>query len=444
MQRQQLHDLHDTYNVEQTLGCGGFSVVRMASLRSDGLPCALKSISKGSTTCEEHAETEANALQGLCHPNICKLLHVCEDAGHTHLVLEYVRGHELWEEIAEERPLNDSRAACIMRQIFAGLQYCHGLSPGVIHRDLKLENIMVADGVDNEPDVKIIDWGLAVSCHDTMQSAIVGTDCYLAPESLLAGIYSRASDMWTVGTVLHILLTGGAFPHQFATSGHTSRLKTSLLQEAAASKAAVDLLQNLLKGSSNQRLTAAAAGKHAWTAGLDAELSSSVGECNSSELGREEVLQRADDQIDSREEHTMSILIPSSFEIFDDFKDVQASNTNDNTGLHSVSYGIDEQKRRCIEKKHRCTENGNGKPRRHANRAKTALAQVNQATVFADARLEEPHKCDRQDLSIVEDVKENLGPGVPLGLGTNVKTRESLSQKSTLLRPIPLCSRILS
>lgn len=266
--RKQIASLDDEYDVEKILGTGGFGIVQKATPRTGGPAIAVKTIAKTSHVTREIASTEIQILQGLTHANICKLLNVCEDTEHTHLVLEFVRGHELFEEVSPDRPMKESRVVSIMRQVFQALQYCHGLEPAVIHRDLKPENIMVTDGEDGEsPEVKIIDWGLAAPCQDTIETALVGTACYMAPEAMSVGIYSRASDMWSAGAVLHMVLSGGETPPQFKPLGSQTRS----FNDHGMSKAAQSILHGLLQRLPEKRLTATSAVGHPWTKAVSSD-----------------------------------------------------------------------------------------------------------------------------------------------------------------------------
>jgi len=259
--------LSETYVVEKSvLGSGGFGIVRRATLRSGGGPvCAVKTIAKTGRVAVATARGEAQMLQGLSHPNICKLLDVCEDAQNIHLVLECVQGHELFEEISAQKLMKESRAACIMKQTFEALQYCH--ERDVIHRDVKTENIMVTDSrvEPDAPHVHLIDFGLATTCCDVIHTPVVGTACYMAPEALRDGMYSSAADMWSAGVVLYTLLTGGDIPDQFQPFDKLDCPQATTLQGLSTSHTACDLLHALLKGQPSKRIAAIVAGQHPWT-----------------------------------------------------------------------------------------------------------------------------------------------------------------------------------
>merc|ERR1712062_367920 len=96
----------------------------------------------------------------------------------------------------------------VMSQVFDGLRYCH--HQGVLHNDLKLENIMV-DKVNGEPHIKLIDFGMAVllePCTGSQSKMFQGTQAYMAPEVIASSEYSTASDMWSAGVVLFLLYVG--------------------------------------------------------------------------------------------------------------------------------------------------------------------------------------------------------------------------------------------
>jgi len=263
--------LNEAYVVEEAvLGSGGFGTVRRAWPKTGGSACVVKTLPKcsrrgsGHDHLAESARHEAEVLRRLDHERICKILDVYEDDKHVYLVLEFIEGRELFDEIAEKGPMPEKTAAGIMRQIFEALEHCHEPGHSVLHRDLKPENVMV--GHDNT-DVKIIDFGLAVRCPEdgTLQTPIVGTAEYLAPEALSEGLYSRASDLWGAGAVLHMMLTGGALPLQVG----ANRCNTELLQELKISSAAQELLKGLLRVRPEERLTALEARMHPWTQGAD-------------------------------------------------------------------------------------------------------------------------------------------------------------------------------
>jgi serine/threonine protein kinase len=361
LDRKQVLSLDEAYDVYEVLGRGGFGIVRRACLLSGGPSCAVKSIPRRCQHSEELAHSEARILKCLSHVGINKLLSVCEDAEHIHLVLELVNGHELFDEIVDRVPLRETRAACIMKQVLAALQYCHDPQRSVIHRDIKPENIMINESIcENMPQVKIIDWGLAIVCEDTVQTPVVGTACYLAPESLQEGRYSRASDMWSVGAVLHMLLSGGTLPEQFSSS---SLLKINLLQDLGTSDAALRFLDSLLSSSACQRLTAQSASQTAWICGQASDCNNSKQDLANERVNVTDGKLVADSKhplplTESRQANCLGVLSvdfslgrDDDFIIFDDFKHAQFE-----VGTPEKRKG-NKQRSRKVEKMEKSKEN---------------------------------------------------------------------------------------
>lgn len=258
--------LHDSWVMDKkVIGRGGFGTVRRAHLKDNpSIVRAVKEVRKKTPRLETSVHREIAVTRRLDHPNICRLFETFEDRKCIYMVLEFIEGRELFDELQEEilngQRFDDHRAACIMHQVFSALQYCH--DHDVIHRDLKPENVMVLrqpEGADaSTPVVKIIDFGLAVlSAPSGYRSRhFEGTEAYLAPEAK-KGSYSAVSDVFSAGVILHIILLG-CFPQGRA--GVVAEGK-----ELAGP--ARELLLGLLQPEPERRLTAAQAMQHAWTRG---------------------------------------------------------------------------------------------------------------------------------------------------------------------------------
>lgn len=255
----------------EAVGAGAFGTVRRARLVSDGRTCVVKEVLKRNVGSEAAARREAEILRCLNHKSICQLLGSFEDDRAIYLVLEYIDGHDLFEELAEAGgvPMDEVRVAHIARQVFEALKYLHESVRSVLHRDLKLENVMLSKNALNDKgmamdDVKLIDFGLGVVCKDNIQTSLVGTPGYIAPESLEKGFYSQASDMWSTGAMLHMLLTGGLLPVLYHTEDDRVSLDVSSLEQAGVSKAAKILIESLLAARPQDRPTAAEAAMDPW------------------------------------------------------------------------------------------------------------------------------------------------------------------------------------
>lgn len=260
--------LKDHYTLEKkVLGKGGFGTVKRGYLKSNpAVVRAVKEVRKKSALLEKTVHREIEVLKRLDHPNICRLFETYEDMRNIYMVLEYIEGRELFDELQEqiqkEKRFDEHRAACIMHQVYGALQYCHDRE--IIHRDLKPENIMVrkqAEGADTTlPVVKIIDFGLAVLCRPAGYNTrhLEGTEAYLAPEAR-KGTFLPVSDTWSTGVILHIILLGGMpLP-----GGKIAAPEN----DEVLSDSARDLLEGLLKVETSERFNASQARDHPWTTG---------------------------------------------------------------------------------------------------------------------------------------------------------------------------------
>jgi calcium-dependent protein kinase len=142
-------------------------------------------------------------LKKLDHPNILKIFEYFESADKWYIITEYFEGKELFDEIIDKNRLSEQISAQILCEILKALNYIH--SNRIAHRDIKAENILVRECRD-EYQVKVIDWGLgAISGLDLKRKC--GTPEYCAPE-VLTGQYNLSCDMWSVGILAYIMLSG--------------------------------------------------------------------------------------------------------------------------------------------------------------------------------------------------------------------------------------------
>lgn len=267
--------IEDDYDITpgHELGVGGFGTVQRASLkRADSVVRAVKTVTKTNPKAEELIRREIAILKYLDHPCICRLLETFEDQRHIYIVMELIDGRELFDDIIEQRHLDESRVAGIMKQVFGALQYCH--ERNVMHGDLKPENIMVQPNYAQSetyagiPQVKLIDFGLAMICETQGSvgpsgSSIMGTNEYLAPEAS-RGCCTPASDNFSIGVVLHVMLVG-YLPSEIEIDGDYVLDGDAWNTVALAAK---DLVSRLLHWEPAKRISAAEAAVHTWTQGV--------------------------------------------------------------------------------------------------------------------------------------------------------------------------------
>ncbi len=161
-------------------------------------------------------EREAIAAGNIEHPGVCAATDFGRlDDGGFFLVLEYVDGKSL-RQINREGPMAPARACAIVRQILAALAAAH--AKGVVHRDMKPENVMITSSPSGEEVVKVLDFGIAKVDANTLgegqgtnltrMGAIYGTPVYMAPEQAMGKTIDARVDLYAVGVMLHEMITG--------------------------------------------------------------------------------------------------------------------------------------------------------------------------------------------------------------------------------------------
>jgi len=204
------------YQVVQNIGTGAMGAVFLVRhLRLNKL-FALKMVNPDLARRPEYEarfEREADACSRLDHPNCIRVT----DFGHTadnqlYLVMEYVDGVPL-SDIAKDTPVPLKEALTYTRHILQGLVHAHG--KGLIHRDIKLENLLRCETAEGDVLVKILDFGMAKPADDdkeslsiTRQGIVLGTPQYIAPEQLNGEKVDERCDLYAVGVTLHRMLTG--------------------------------------------------------------------------------------------------------------------------------------------------------------------------------------------------------------------------------------------
>ncbi len=211
-----MNDINDTspgslfdgrYRIVRRLGQGGMARVFLAQDESLHRQVAVKVLADRHSDDPhfiERFQREARAAARLNHPNIVQVYDQSQTAGMSYIVQEYVEGETLKDLIRRESPIEPRRAITIALQILAALRVAH--QQGVIHRDVKPQNILVQlDG-----KIKVADFGIASAGDTEMTEAgsIVGTAQYLAPEQARGLSVGPPADLYAVGIVLYEMLSG--------------------------------------------------------------------------------------------------------------------------------------------------------------------------------------------------------------------------------------------
>jgi len=208
------------FRLTQRLGSGAVGAVYLAEDLSGGEPLAIKVWSRSvlDPQATGRFQRETKALTTLVHPNIVAIRDYGLVNGSPYLAMELLRGETLEHRLHESGAVTPpplSQALVWFRQILAALSYAH--SRQVVHRDLKPENVFLAATASGEPQIKLLDYGLAkfLTPNDdparaglTSQGTVIGTPLYMAPEQALGGAVDTRADVYAAGCVLFELLTG--------------------------------------------------------------------------------------------------------------------------------------------------------------------------------------------------------------------------------------------
>jgi Protein kinase domain len=193
------------YRPLQPLGSGGSGSVWLARDERNGLDVALKIVSREGKA-GTRAEREAEAAARLRHPRCLRAYAYAGDDRNVYIAYEYVPGRTMRDRI-RARELGDGAAVEVAVQILEGLAHAH--ANGIVHRDVKPTNVLVADGPEIE--VRLLDFGLAQFAEaETLTAAgdVPGTLAYISPERLAGEEASFAADVWAVGVLLWEALAG--------------------------------------------------------------------------------------------------------------------------------------------------------------------------------------------------------------------------------------------
>ncbi|KAL8136522.1 hypothetical protein V2J09_002523 [Rumex salicifolius] len=252
--------IEQDYDLGATIGQGKFGYVVMCQNKLSGEKFACKVLKKG----QELVHREVEIMQHLSgHPGIVTLKAVYEDSDSFFLVMELCSNGRLLDQMAEEGPYLEQRAAKILTDVILVVKYCHDM--GVVHRDIKPENILLT----STGSIKLADFGLAARIVNGQKlSGVVGSPAYVAPE-VLAGEYSEKVDIWSAGVLLHALLTGLLPFHGNSIDGVFEAIKTVNLDLesgiwASVSQLARDLIARMLCRDVCKRLSADDVLRHPW------------------------------------------------------------------------------------------------------------------------------------------------------------------------------------
>jgi len=282
----------DTDDATVKLGDGGTAQVYCVTNKNTKVKYAMKIVNLTRIKDQSKKDMllrEIKLIKMLDHPNTVKVFEVFKRLGYIYIVMELCTGGELFDKLYDQPTQPGERsprfveadAKYLVKKMLSSLNYLH--TNGIAHRDLKLENfIFTSDAKDAE--IKLIDFGFSTNYLETgtgTMQEVVGTCYYLAPE-VLKRKYTQASDLWSLGVVIYMMVTGSV---PFCGNSNDAiiasvkrkteepekmqdELKTRL-HKRHLSDECVDFIMGLLTVDPQQRLSAGKALEHAWIVNQD-------------------------------------------------------------------------------------------------------------------------------------------------------------------------------
>lgn len=269
------------YSIGRTLGRGQFGTVKQCTRKDDGnTKYAVKCIDKSNLSLkdEESIREEIQILEYLDHPNVIRLFDSYDETNYHYIVTELMEGGELFDRIVSKTTYSEKETRDVCKIVFEAIRYCHDLN--ICHRDLKPENLLLFSEHDDSHHIKIADFGLARRVSPNNPNCLrtkCGTPEYAAPDVFCGKTYGVKSDMWSMGVIIFILLSG--YPP--FTEQSTSKLLLKIRSAkytfddeywCNVSDGAKDLVSKLLVVDPQKRLSANDALNHKWMLKSDASL----------------------------------------------------------------------------------------------------------------------------------------------------------------------------
>ncbi|XP_033626062.1 serine/threonine-protein kinase D1-like isoform X1 [Asterias rubens] len=268
--KQEKNDISQYYQIfpDEILGSGQFGIVYGGVHRTSARQVAIKVIDKlrFPTKQETQLKNEVSILHKVRHPGVVNLERMFETPERVFVVMEKLKGDMLEMILSSVNGRLDERVTrFLISQILIALKYLH--IKNVVHCDLKPENVLLSSEGDF-PQVKLCDFGFArIIGEKSFRRSVVGTPAYLAPEVLRSKGYNRSLDMWSVGVIIYVSLSG-TFPfnedEEITDQIHNAAFMFPPNPWDEISDDAVDLIKNLLQVKLRKRYTADKSLAHPW------------------------------------------------------------------------------------------------------------------------------------------------------------------------------------
>lgn len=257
------------YQIGRLIGDGNFAVVRICKDKTTSEEFALKIIDKSKCRGKEDMiDNEVRILRKINHENIMGFVTQQDTPTMLFLVVELVKGGDLFDAITVAQKYSEDQAALMITHLTSALAYLHSMN--IVHRDVKPENLFVDFDGDRIKILKLGDFGLATEVEEPLYT-VCGTPTYVAPEILAEGGYGLKIDVWAAGVILYILLCG--YPPFVSQDNDQEKLFDCILSGqydfpdeywGEVSAQAKGLIQNMLQLAPDLRFSAEDVLDHQW------------------------------------------------------------------------------------------------------------------------------------------------------------------------------------
>ncbi|XP_005090056.2 serine/threonine-protein kinase 33 [Aplysia californica] len=263
------------YTFGEIIGEGSFGKVYKAQHQQSGETVAIKEIvkEKAGSSGLRQLEKEVSIFKKVDHKNIIKLKEVIESPKKMYLIMELCTGGDLARLLQQRTSLTEADTKTVMSSLAEAIKYLH--QQGILHRDLKLENILLAEEPDENGtiQIKVTDFGLSTqqnnNSYENMQEQYCGTLSYMAPE--MNSTYSYPVDVWAMGIIMYYLLTRYPKDNVLNESLSKEGPKFEEPQWKNISAQARDLLKEMLTINPAYRVASGEVLNHEWFTGKKRE-----------------------------------------------------------------------------------------------------------------------------------------------------------------------------
>ncbi len=263
----------DKYKIEELIGKGEFSLVYRATLKSNGESRAFKVIKKDEKNFKQSQELiqEIKLLEETDNPYIVKMYEFYDCPRAICLINEYLKGGSIYDKLKKEKKFSEFNTAIIIFQVLSALSFCH--SHKIIHRNLNLTNILIDIKDPNFTHIKIIDFSTSAKMVKGSEMEESKSNIKFTAPEVLKGKYNETRDIWSVGVIMYILLTGiypfdGKDILKIKAEIELCNVNYNNENLKKCSNECIDLLKELLNKDKN-RISAQNAIKHIWFKNLN-------------------------------------------------------------------------------------------------------------------------------------------------------------------------------